>query len=166
MSNGDTIEYSGKSTGTLTVSEELSEREYIIENIKTRLRENIPSVEVTSTDQGIVINVGEILFKFDSDELTKNASDDLNNIVDVLRDFPERKIRVIGHTDSTGPEDYNLSLSLRRARRTTLELKSRNPDLEGRITYIGLGESKPLASNETEEGRRKNRRVEIIILNP
>jgi len=166
MSNGDTIEYSGKSTGTLTVSEELSEREYIIENIKTRLRENIPSVEVTSTDQGIVINVGEILFKFDSDELTENASNDLNNIVDVLRDFPDRKIRVIGHTDSTGPEDYNLSLSLRRARRAALELKSRNPDLEGRITYIGLGESKPLASNETEEGRRKNRRVEIIILNP
>ena len=96
----------------------------------------------------------------------KSIYDDLNNIVEVLREFSERKIRVTGHTDSTGPEDYNLSLSLRRARRTVMELKTRNPDLSGRITYIGLGESKPVASNETEEGRRKNRRVEIIILKP
>ena len=166
MTNGDTLEYTGKSNGTLIESEELTSDEYIVKNIENKLKQNIPSVEVTSTEQGIVINVGEILFKFDSDELTENASDDLNNIVEVLREFSERKIRVTGHTDSTGPEDYNLSLSLRRARRTVMELKTRNPDLSGRITYIGLGESKPVASNETEEGRRKNRRVEIIILKP
>ena len=166
MSNGEIVEYIGKSNGTLTVSEELSKHEYIIENIRNRLKENIPSVEVTSTEQGIVINIGEILFKFDSEELTENADEDLSNIVDVLREFPNRKIRIIGHTDSTGPEDYNLSLSLRRARKTATELKKRNPGLRSRITYIGMGENKPLVSNETEEGRRTNRRVEIIILNP
>jgi len=166
MSSGDTVEYAGSSSGTLSVYEERSDQDFLIETLQNRLKQKIPSVEVTGSEQGIIINVGEILFKFDSDELTENAAEDLNNIVDVLKEFSDRKIRVIGHTDSTGPEDYNLSLSLRRARRTALELKLRSPELEGRITYIGMGESKPIANNETEEGRRKNRRVEIIILNP
>ncbi|KPJ89608.1 MAG: hypothetical protein AMS17_01105 [Spirochaetes bacterium DG_61] len=166
MSSGDTVEYAGSSSGTLSVYKERSDQDFLIETLQNRLKQKIPSVEVTGSEQGIIINVGEILFKFDSDELTENAAEDLNNIVDVLKEFSDRKIRVIGHTDSTGPEDYNLSLSLRRARRTALELKLRSPELEGRITYIGMGESKPIANNETEEGRRKNRRVEIIILNP
>ena len=164
MSNGQILEYSGSSNGRLTVKEALSEDQYQIERIKNKLSVNIPTVEVTSTEQGIVINIGEILFKFDSDELTAFASRDLDNIVGVLEDFPDRSIRVIGHTDSTGPEDYNQSLSLRRAKRTASELRRRIPDLGGRITFVGMGESRPLADNETEEGRRKNRRVEIIIL--
>jgi outer membrane protein OmpA-like peptidoglycan-associated protein len=164
MSNGQILEYSGSSNGSLTVREALSEDQYQIERIKNKLSVNIPTVEVTSTEQGIVINIGEILFKFDSDELTALASRDLDNIVGVLEDFPDRSIRVIGHTDSTGPEDYNQSLSLRRAKRTASELRRRIPDLGGRITFVGMGESRPLADNETEEGRRKNRRVEIIIL--
>jgi outer membrane protein OmpA-like peptidoglycan-associated protein len=166
LSNGETLEYAGKSEATLTVTEQPEQRDAVIESIESRLKKDIPSVIVTGTEQGIVINVGEILFKFDSDELSDTASDDLNNIVEVLGEFENRKIRVIGHTDSTGPEDYNLSLSLRRARRTATELKRRAPELDKRMTYIGMGESSPLVSNETEEGRRKNRRVEIIIMNP
>ena len=115
--------------------------------------------------EGIIINIGEILFKFDSDELTDGASEDLDNIVDVLREFPDRRIRIIGHTDSTGPPEYNLSLSLRRAKTTAQELKDRLPKLKDRLTYIGMGESRPIASNDTEGGRRRNRRVEILILN-
>ncbi len=165
MSNGDIREYVGSSQATLTVTEDLSENELVIQSIRSKLQKSIPLVEVTETPLGIVINIGEILFKFDSDELTDNADDDLNNIVEVLRDFPNRKVRIIGHTDSTGPEDYNLSLSLRRAKRTTEELRRRLPKLSRRITYIGMGENKPIASNDTEEGRKRNRRVEIIILN-
>lgn len=165
MSNGETLEYSGKSEAALKVTEQLEQSDAVVRNIESRLKKNMPSVIVTGTEQGIVINVGEILFKFDSDELSDTASIDLDDIVEVLREFSERRIRVIGHTDSTGPEDYNLSLSLRRARRTATELKRRAPELDKRITYIGMGESNPLVSNETEEGRRKNRRVEIIILN-
>ncbi len=165
MSNGETLEYSGKSEAALTATEQLEHSDAVLKNIESRLKENIPSVIVTGTEQGIVINVGEILFKFDSDVLSDTASIDLDNIVEVLREFSERRIRVIGHTDSTGPEDYNLSLSLRRARRTATELKLRAPELDKRITYIGMGESRPLISNDTEEGRRKNRRVEIIIMN-
>jgi outer membrane protein OmpA-like peptidoglycan-associated protein len=164
MSSGEIFEYAGSSSGALTVSDGPGEEDTQVETIKNRLKVNIPSVEVTKTDQGIVINIGEILFKFDSDDLTAEASRDLDNIVDVLKDFQDRNIRVIGHTDSTGPEDYNLNLSLRRAKRTAVELKNRVPGFGDRITFIGLGESKPIADNGTEEGRRKNRRVEIIIL--
>jgi len=167
MSNGNIQEYTGKSEAILIVTYNLlSIQEREIENIKNKLKKSMPSVEVTETKEGIVINIGEILFKFDSDRLTENANDDLNNIVEVLKDFPDRNIRVIGHTDSTGPEDYNLSLSLRRARKTAYELKKRMPAISDRITYIGMGEEKPIATNQTEEGRKKNRRVEIIILKP
>jgi outer membrane protein OmpA-like peptidoglycan-associated protein len=166
LSNGETLEYTGKSRASLSMRVEMSESERLLETIRSRLRKTIPSVEVKRTEQGILINIGEILFEFDSDQLTGSAEQDLDNIVEVLEDFPGRGIRVIGHTDSTGPVEYNRSLSLRRARRVARELESRLPPTAGnRVTYLGLGESKPLASNATEEGRRANRRVEIIILN-
>jgi outer membrane protein OmpA-like peptidoglycan-associated protein len=165
LSSGDVMEYVGSSEAELTVTREPGEGEGVLEGIRNRLREEIPTAEVSRTPQGILINIGEILFEFDSDELTEGADRDLNNIVDVLEDFLDRRVRVVGHTDSSGPEEYNLSLSMRRARRTADELRLRDPTLRGRITYLGMGESKPIASNATEEGRRKNRRVEIIILN-
>jgi outer membrane protein OmpA-like peptidoglycan-associated protein len=165
MTDGDIFEYTGKSRGTLTVEETSLQNDQIVHKIQKELQKEIPSVQVSAVPEGILINIGEILFKFDSDELTEGASEDLDNIVEVLREFPDRKIRIIGHTDSTGPPDYNLSLSLRRAKKTAQELKERLPQLEDRLTYMGMGESRPIASNETEAGRRKNRRVEIIILN-
>jgi outer membrane protein OmpA-like peptidoglycan-associated protein len=165
MSDGEVVEYTGSSRGVLTVTESLDESEKVALAIQKRLEKNLPDVSVSTVPEGISINVGEILFRFDSDELSERASGDLDNIVNVLEDYTDRKIRVIGHTDSTGPADYNLSLSLKRARRTALELKERLPSLRSRITYIGMGESSPIASNETEAGRKQNRRVEIIILN-
>lgn len=164
MSNGDVQEYVGSSRGFVTVRESLGENERVLESIRTKLKKNIPAVEVSRIDQGILINIGEILFKFDSDEFTEKADEELDNIVDVLEEFPDRDIRIIGHTDSTGPAEYNRSLSLRRAKKTAQELKKRLPRRKGKVTYVGMGEEKPVASNETEQGRQKNRRVEIIIL--
>jgi outer membrane protein OmpA-like peptidoglycan-associated protein len=165
LSTGDVMEYVGNSRAVLTLTAGAEEDEREIEELRSKLSETIPSVEVSRTEQGILINIGEILFKFDSDELTQRADRDLDNIVEVLKDYTDRKVRVIGHTDSTGTEEYNLSLSLRRARRTSEELQRRDKSLRGRITYIGMGEKSPVATNSTEEGRRRNRRVEIIIMN-
>ena len=165
LSTGDVMEYVGNARAVLTHTGGAEEDEREIEDLRTRLSETIPAVEVSRTEQGILINIGEILFKFDSAELTEGASEDLDNIVGVLREFPDRRIRIIGHTDSTGTHEYNLSLSLRRAKTTAQELKDRLSILKDRLTYIGMGESRPIASNETEEGRKMNRRVEILILN-
>lgn len=165
LSTGDVMEYVGSSSAVLTYSAPVQKDEVELENLRSRLSETIPDVEVSRTDQGILINIGEILFKFDSDELTQTANRDLDNIVEVFRDYPHRKVRVIGHTDSTGTDEYNLSLSLRRARRTADELERRDTSLQGRITYIGMGEKSPVSTNSTVEGRQRNRRVEILILN-
>jgi len=162
MSNGEIYEYTGKSRGIVTITKK---PEAVIESIERRLNTAIPGVEVSLVDEGILINIGEILFRFDSDELGSDTGPELDNIVDVLKDFSERRIRVIGHTDSRGPEDYNLTLSIRRARRIVEELTARMHSSRDRITYMGMGESSPIADNDTEEGRRRNRRVEIIILN-
>ena len=164
MSNGETVEYRGDSHAEVKVTEGLNEAERVAYEIEKRLEQSLPNVRVSSVPEGISINVGEILFKFDSDELSDSASGDLDIIVELLKDFPDRRMRVIGHTDSTGPAGYNMSLSLKRARRTAQELGNRLPSLRPRITFIGMGENNPIASNETEEGRRQNRRVEIIIL--
>ncbi len=163
MTNGDVLEYVGKSHGNVTVKEEQTEDKEI-DKIKKTLK-NIPDANVFRGKEGIIINIGEILFKFDSDEFASNANSSLNNIVEVLKDYPDRRIRIIGHTDSTGPENYNLNLSLKRAKRVAEELIKRLPELKSRITYIGMGEKMPIAPNDTEEGRKLNRRVEIIIMN-
>jgi outer membrane protein OmpA-like peptidoglycan-associated protein len=165
LSTGDVMEYVGSSRAVLTHTTPVQKEEVELETLRSRLSETIPEVEVSRTDQGILINIGEILFKFDSAELTQTADRDLDNIVEVLKDYPDRKVRVIGHTDSTGTDEYNLSLSLRRARRTADEMEYRDDSLKSRVTYVGMGEKNPIATNSTPEGRQRNRRVEILILN-
>jgi outer membrane protein OmpA-like peptidoglycan-associated protein len=165
LSTGDVMEYVGSSRAVLTHTSPSSTDEGELETLRNRLSETIPQVEVSRTDLGILINIGEILFKFDSAELTQTADRDLDNIVAVLKDYTDRKVRVIGHTDSTGTDAYNLSLSLRRARRTADGLEQRDSSLRGRVTYVGMGEKNPIATNSTVQGRQLNRRVEILILN-
>ena len=70
-------------------------------------------------------------------------------------------ISVIGHTDSTGPEEYNLSLSEQRAATVAAMLEERYPDAA--VEIVGRGESDPIATNDTREGRQMNRRVEIDV---
>lgn len=104
-------------------------------------------------------------FDFDSAELTPSAQDRLDNVVDALDASPDVEFRVDGYTDSTGPAQYNLGLSKRRMEsvRSYLIDNGVNPD---RITAAeGHGESDPIASNSTREGRAKNRRTELNVTN-
>jgi len=80
-----------------------------------------------------------------------------------MKTNPELKIEIIGHTDSTGPEDYNQRLSELRAR-VVADWLIRNGINSKRIKAIGKGESEPIADNSTPEGRAKNRRTEIRII--
>jgi outer membrane protein OmpA-like peptidoglycan-associated protein len=102
-------------------------------------------------------------FAFDSAELSVNDMVQLDAIVPILTN-PKAKFiggTIDGHTDSIGSEAYNLGLSQRRADAVKAYLESKGANLAGRFTATGFGESKPIASNDTEEGRAQNRRVEL-----
>jgi OOP family OmpA-OmpF porin len=108
--------------------------------------------------------VTNINFDFDSSELRQDAKDKLARVLDILKKNQSVNVTVIGHTDSTGPEGYNQSLSLRRAQ-SVADYLGDNGVSVGRLTIDGKGESQPLVSNNTRAGRAVNRRVEFQVRN-
>jgi len=104
----------------------------------------------------------ETMFDVNSTQLKPSAYDEMFRVSKVLNQYPQTTLLIAGHTDSTGTEQYNQQLSERRAEvvKNALAGNGVNP---ARIRTIGYGESKPIASNETEAGRQLNRRVEITI---
>lgn len=104
-----------------------------------------------------IAEMGDILFAYDSFELTSEAIDIIDNLSSIIIDIPTR-IEIVGHTDNAGTEEYNLNLSRMRAMAVGNRLRDNGIT---NITEIGKGESQPIASNNTDAGRQKNRRVEI-----
>ena len=102
-------------------------------------------------------------FGSDSAELTPASRQMLDATADELARHPDMRVEIAGHTSSTGPAEYNQDLSERRARSVADYLVSRGLDAD-RFTVTGYGESEPIADNATREGRAKNRRVEMRIL--
>lgn len=115
-------------------------------------------------DEGILVTFeSDVLFPLNSSYLTDRAKDELDNLILVLERDGNNTLIVKGHTDATGTEDYNQWLSERRAESVKNYLVSKGlPD--GGVTTEGYGQSKPVAPNNTTEGRQKNRRVEIVIV--
>ncbi len=99
-------------------------------------------------------------FAFDSAEIDPSSSVVLDAAADQLRECPNVSVRVEGHTDSIGSDAYNQGLSERRAEGVQGHLIGRGVSAS-RLTAVGFGESQPIASNETDEGRALNRRVEL-----
>lgn len=104
----------------------------------------------------------DILFASGSASLQPGARDKIRQLAAVLNRYPRTTIQVIGHTDSRGSEQANLELSRRRAQAVAEELVAAGV-APSRITTFGRGESSPVATNETPEGRALNRRVEIAV---
>jgi outer membrane protein OmpA-like peptidoglycan-associated protein len=106
----------------------------------------------------------KIQFELDKATIKSESHGLLNEIVDVLKENPSiKKVDIIGHTDSDGADKYNQDLSDRRAKAVLEYLTSHGID-EKRLTSKGMGESKPIADNNTAEGKEKNRRVEFLIV--
>ncbi|ADY38183.1 OmpA/MotB domain protein (plasmid) [Phocaeicola salanitronis DSM 18170] len=131
---------------------------------------NIPGLVVTTIDETNGKKIfkatmqNEILFKFDSHELNKNAKSILDEMIGIINEIPNTKIKVIGHTDNIGEKGYNILLSQNRAAAVGNYL--RNAGIETKnITEEGKGFDEPVSSNKTEAGRAKNRRVEIFLSN-
>ncbi len=136
----------------------IAENQRIIDELKRR------GADARISDRGVVVNLPDVLFEFDSSRLTSDAQDTVYDIVQVLRDVSDRHIAVEGHTDSIGTISYNQRLSEERANSVASALV-REGVSRRRITTRGFGETDPIASNRTDTGRARNRRVEVIIEN-
>lgn len=104
----------------------------------------------------------DVLFAFNSADLTPSMQSKLDSVMGKLQDASVASIKVVGHTDSVGSDEYNLQLSQQRASSVAGYLLSQGVT-PNKVTSEGKGESEPVADNETEEGRAKNRRVELQI---
>jgi outer membrane protein OmpA-like peptidoglycan-associated protein len=127
------------------------------------MKKVLGDAEVRREGEGIFINFKEkVLFAFNESDLSNNAENNLNKLSNILAKYPETDIVIIGHTDSKGTNSYNQTLSERRANSVSYYLRNHNISA-ARITVQGLGETDPIASNDTDEGRSMNRRVEFVI---
>jgi outer membrane protein OmpA-like peptidoglycan-associated protein len=115
------------------------------------------------TDEGMHVELGELLFDYNSPSLSAASASTLSKISEVLKAFTNAEFQIEGHTDNIGSSTYNQALSMKRAEAVGAFLKMKIPDLENRIYLHGAGASRPIADNGTPEGRKKNRRVEILI---
>lgn len=110
----------------------------------------------------LIILGAEILFEINKSTLRSEHFGALNPIVEYLVTHPDRFVKVSGHTDNSGSESHNLSLSKKRADVVAEYLVNNGVDI-GRVNTFGFGSSKPIGTNASEQGRKKNRRVELLI---
>ncbi len=119
-------------------------------------------VETRETARGLILNLPDILFDFDKATLRPEARERISRVCGVLSVARGYDLSVEGHTDSIGPDAYNQTLSEKRAQSVQDYFNScQLPDVS--VSAKGFGETKPIASNDTNDGRQKNRRVEIVI---
>ncbi len=133
---------------------------------QARLRAELErtGVSVTRIGDNITLNMpGAIAFATDSADLNASFFEVLNSVGTVVNEFEQTEIEVAGHTDSTGSDAYNQQLSERRAAAVAAYLRTRSV-LADRIITVGEGEARPVATNDTPEGRQLNRRVEITLV--
>ncbi|MEJ2033265.1 MAG: OmpA family protein [Deltaproteobacteria bacterium] len=138
----------------------------MMDNQEREMRQALAASDAAAVErEGNLLTValkGDVSFSPNSASIQPGLRSELDRIAQVLREYPQTVIRVEGHTDSAGSDSYNMDLSLRRARAVKNALVQRGIDAN-RIQEVGLGESQPVATNDTKAGRQKNRRVEIRI---
>ncbi|CAH8282933.1 outer membrane protein OmpA-like peptidoglycan-associated protein [Mariniflexile fucanivorans] len=131
-----------------------------------KIEEEIPGAQVERVDDGIVVTFDETSgVYFDTAKYNINAASQttLNKLIGVFQEYPDTNLLVVGHTDSVGSEESNMTLSKNRANAVTNYLTSKGIS-SGRLTTNWFGETQPIHDNATAEGRAKNRRVNIAIL--
>ncbi len=127
------------------------------------LRKKLNSIATKKTDKGLMMTLGDFVFDSGRSSIKKEASKNFSKVVDFINTYPKKKVRIEGHTDSSGSKSLNLKLSQKRADAVKALLVQNGIDAK-RIETVGLGEDFPVAKNSTKAGKAKNRRVEIIIL--
>lgn len=128
------------------------------------LQQQIDELNARETDRGLVVTLGDLIFETGRADLKGGATSNLDKLAVFLDEYPDRTVLIEGHTDNVGSDDQNVDLSNRRAYAVRSYLSDRGISAN-RLSSAGMGESAPIASNDTDIGRQQNRRVEIIISN-
>ena len=138
----------------------------VVGNILDRQAQDLAKIaETRRTNEGILVSLkSDILFDSGLSSLKGNAVNQIDQVGDILAKYPDDKIVVMGHTDSQGSASYNQQLSEQRGNTVKAELLNRMDSAN--ISVMGMGESQPIASNNTARGRTLNRRVELKITVP
>ena len=127
------------------------------------LKLNIPGATVERVGEGINITFASgLLFDTDSDVIKPGSQSNLHNLVASITKWPNTALMIVGHTDSQGSTEYNQGLSQRRADAASIFLQQQNVNAN-RIKTVGRGELEPVASNDSDAGRSRNRRIEVAI---
>lgn len=120
--------------------------------------------QIERIEEGIKVTMSSgILFGFDSHKLSETSKDNLGKLATILKDYKETNIVINGYTDNVGSDRYNKNLSVKRAKEVSDYMGQMGIDSK-RFTVVGYGEEFPVADNETEQNRLKNRRVELAIM--
>lgn len=134
-----------------------------------KIENEVPGAEVERIDEAIVVTFDEnkgggIYFNTNKYNINNTSQQTLNKLAGVFNEYKETNILVVGHTDSTGDDNYNMTLSKNRAYAVSNYFKNNNGVSASRLNVNWFGESKPMAGNNSSSGRAKNRRVNIVIL--
>ena len=128
----------------------------------TTLEQELEALKAKKTDRGMVLTLGDVLFDTGMATLKPGAYTTVDRLATVLKEAPDRKVMIEGHTDSVGGDAFNQALSERRAAAVQTALLERGVRSE-QITAVGKGKSFPVASNDNAAGRQQNRRVEMVF---
>jgi outer membrane protein OmpA-like peptidoglycan-associated protein len=120
-------------------------------------------IKVRKDARGIIISMSDLLFGFDKADLTPDLKTSLAKIAGILSVYTRCRVSVEGHTDNIGTEAYNKDLSARRAKNVRDYLVAQSI-AENRLSFVGYGFKRPIATNSTKEGRAKNRRVDLVVI--
>jgi outer membrane protein OmpA-like peptidoglycan-associated protein len=146
----------GKTSALEGFSTAVLQREEKIDDKLSRLAARVTETEV------VIQLPGSILFDFDSAAIRPDATRALDDLRQIIASYSGRPVKIEGHTDSIASDEYNLTLSGKRAAAVADWLTGHGIE-RARLSTIGLGETRPAAPNGTSSGRQKNRRVEVII---
>jgi outer membrane protein OmpA-like peptidoglycan-associated protein len=161
-SDGSTIEYRGSARSDV-VESKIMDRDAIAQELRKEVA-GMPDVSVAKTDEGVTISIENIQFEADSAVLTEPELAKIARIAELLKKYPDRDILVAGHSAAAGYAAGRKQLSEERAKAVAERLISEGARQSERVRAIGYGDERPIADNSTEEGRARNRRVEITIL--
>lgn len=144
----------------LTIANNSGVKQIVIEEQLNEVSDSLESNMIFSLD---TINYLNIKFETGSDKLSESSYSELNKVYDFLHNYPNISIQLQGHTDNKGSYEYNLDLSSRRAEAAKKYLLNKGI-ASNRLSSVGFGFSRPLDSNDTPEGRQRNRRTEFIVV--